>query len=148
MTLSVVVKDDIAVIANYIIDELHSYGVTDTYATSVHVENAVLGSDEAWKVTTNDGTIVAFGAAEKVSPSTLHVVSYFIAKEYRQTKAAYLISKKMLELMEDYAIVVYIPLTAAQQLPTKFCKDSKIDKVALKAFIERFSKRWEVVQKQ
>ena len=147
MRLVKATNDDIAVICNYVIDELYQLGFMDTYGMSIRIEAALKDSD-VWKVVTDDGLLVAFGAVEVVNTTTLHVTSYYIAKPYRQTIAAYLISKKMLELMEPYHNVVYIPLAENQQLPTRFCRDNRIDKVALKQFIERFDKRWEVVQKQ
>lgn len=147
MRLDRATNDDVAVICNYVTDELHQLGFMDTYGMSVHIE-AALKDSEVWKVVTDDGLLVAFGAVEDVNPTTLHVISYYIAKPYRQTIAAYLISKKMLELMEPYHNIVYIPLAENQQLPTRFCRDNRIDKVALKQFIERFDKRWEVAQKQ
>lgn len=140
-------KNDIAVICNYVIDELHQLGFTDTYGMSTRIQ-AALEDNDVWKVTTDDGLLVAFGAVEVVNATTLHVTSYYIAKPYRQTIAAYLISKKMLALMEPYHNIVYIPLAENQQLPTRFCKDNRIDKVALKQFIERFDKRWEAAQGQ
>lgn len=146
MILARVEKEDIGAIANYIIDELKSYGVNDTYGTSVKIENALLACDEAWKVEV-DGTIVAFGAVERSSPVMIHVLSYYIAKEWRQTVAAYIISKKMLELMEGYTKVVYLPLTVGQVLPKRFCKDGLIDREELQQFIGRFDKRWEVAPK-
>ena len=142
MLLSKITDDDIPTLCNYVIDELHRLGTSNTKHYTDKLSAVLLQCEERWKVETDSGTIVAFGVVEEVKKNTLHVVNYYITKEYRQTKAAYLITKKMVELMEPYPIITRKPLP--NQPENKFCTGNKINKTCLKRFIQRFDKRWEV----
>lgn len=145
MTLSRVTRADIGAVCNYIIDELKGLGSRDTRGVSIRIEDAIL-SNESWKVE-DDGVIVAFCCVEHVDVDTGLMVSFYVAPEYRHNKAIYMISKKALEIVRVYSKVVYIPLSGEQWLPKRFCDNKIINTEAWGKVIERFNKRWEVVQK-
>lgn len=146
MKLTKVTEDDLGVIGNYLI-ELMEQNKLDNIKEVVSSIDKVLLSNESWKVEVGD-KIVAFACVEEIDSEVAKVANFYVAPEYRQTKAVYLMYTKTLELLKPYRIAIANSLGGTHNIESRFCNDGKIDIEGCTNAMERFKKRWEVVQKQ
>lgn len=146
-SLSRLEKNDLGVILNYIQDVLDENNFKYPHSILAKIEDTILDYD-SWKVEDSSGKIVAFGSVEHSTSSVATLANLYVAPEYRQTKAVYLIYTKLLDILEPYKKVVSFSLGGSHDITSKFCKNNIIDTEQCRLSMERFKNRWEVVQKQ
>jgi len=134
---------DAAVCTNYVTEEYRSLVGTavNTLGLSGSIYGGIRNADEGFKVCTEDGTIVAFAAFD-YHGTELMMVSYFIAKKFRRTKAFYLLSKTLLPFIVVSTKVTYIPLSGNMSIPGSVCYDNKIHIAKYTKAFELLEKRW------
>jgi len=133
--------NDYGVCTNYLTEEYESIVGPVTYRVSGKFYSDVSAAEYGYKV--SDGSkIVAFVAFQKYD-SAIALVNFYVAPEYRFTKAFYLISREFGEhLDDDVAQVMYLPIKTDMVLPASVCENGVLHINTYKDKLAILEKRW------
>lgn len=96
---------------------------------------------KAIKVVDENDKIVAFLMYDENKPY-LHIITWYIAEGYRKSKPLYLISKELIDKMDEYVYVVFQKMSNKMKLPDNICKGERIDNKAYKKWFDTLKNRW------
>lgn len=145
LTVSSISKDDVGIIANYIIDEYKKFlpDSTDEYKTGKRIEFDIRDHTSI-KIEDENKTILAFSIFDESNPGGALLISYYVNENYRHTKAAYLLALHTSEKLKDKSKVLYFPITTNhdEHLPKRYCFDHIVDMKKLYSDMLKISSRW------
>jgi len=102
------------------------------------MERAMMG--EIGAVVIDDNKLIGFTVIEE-HESAVVVISFYIASEYRISKATYLLMKWVITNSVDKKLI-YLPLHSNMVLPSSVCNSGKIDKDRVSKWLDKASCRY------
>lgn len=105
---------------------------------ALKMEKAMTG--EIGKVVIKDNCLVGFTVLEEYD-SAFIIVSFYIAKTYRNSKANYLLMDWVMDTANSKKLL-YLPLHKKMTLPTTVCKDGKVDKERVAKWLTKTENRY------
>ena len=132
--------DDLPVCLEYLKDEWGTVTGSSKGADKVALKMERAMTGEIGKVVMDGNRLVGFTVLEEYD-SAFMIISFYISKEYRTSKANYLMMDWVMDMAGDKKLL-YIPLHKDMSLPTTVCKNGKVDKDRVSKWLDKTEDRY------